>query len=90
MMKSPFKSNHLESQSPRTERLDELAVILARGILRLREKLAKSAADPLDVFDETRLTVSPRLRKLESPSEKLDVNHQNGTNQKHPQRPSAD
>ena len=59
MMKSPFKSNHLESQSPRAERLDELAVILARGILRLREKLAKSAADPLDVFDETRLTVSP-------------------------------
>ena len=64
----------MKPESAKDQRLDELATILARGILRLREKLANTDADPLDVSDETRLTVSPRFGKLESRLEKTDAN----------------
>lgn len=43
------------------QRLDELATILARGVLRAEAKKSRSsAADPLEVSEETRLSVSPR------------------------------
>ena len=43
------------------QRLDELATILARGVLRAdAKKNGSSAGEPLELSAETRLSVSPR------------------------------
>ena len=57
------------------ERFEELAEILARGVLRLRENSTESAANPLEVSAETRLSVIRVVNGFES----LARGERNGT-----------
>jgi len=55
---------HIENPDAMTpdERLQDIAAILARGLLRLREKAKKLAPHSLELSTPSRLTVTPRWR----------------------------